>query len=330
MPASGNPTIIVTRKLPESIEQRMVELFGAKLNESDQPFSREQLIEAVQRADILVPTVTDQIDAGIIDAAGPQLKLIASFGTGTDHLDLEAAKARKIIVSNTPGVLTQDVADTVMALILSVSRRLGEGERLVRSGRWSGWGPTTMLGHRIGGKRLGIIGLGRIGQAVAHRARAFGMKINYHNRRPVHPEIEAELKATYWESLDQMLAHMDIVSVNCPHTPATYHLLSRRRLKLLKEDAILVNTSRGGVVDEEALADLLEAGQLAGAGLDVYEHEPEIEPRLLKLENAMLLPHIGSATQEGRLAMGERVIINIRVFLDGERPPDWVLEQYTG
>lgn len=328
MTPTDDKLVILTRKLPETIERRMAELFNVRLRSSDTPMTRAELKQAMGQAHILVPTVTDQLDADVIAAAGPNLKLIASFGTGTDHIDLEACKARDILVSNTPGVLTEDVADMVMALILAVSRRLTEGERLLRTGAWQGWAPNLLLGHRIGGKRLGIIGLGRIGQALAARAAAFGLEINYHSRRRVHPEIEAELGANYWQSLDQMLAHMDIISVNCPHTPATYHLLSARRLRLLQPHAILVNTSRGGVIDEEALADLLEQGKLAGAGLDVYEHEPAVNKRLLQHENAVLLPHIGSATHEGRIAMGERVLINIRVFLDGHRPPDWVLEQY--
>ncbi len=326
MADSRSKKVIVTRRLPASAQQRMAELFDVELNEADAPFSKDQLIDAVQRADVLVPTVTDLIDDEIIAAAGKQLKLIASFGTGIDHLDIAAANKRRILVTNTPGVLTEDVAETVMALILGVSRRLSEGERLVRAGDWKGWGPTLMLGHRVAGKDLGIIGLGRIGQAVAKRARAFGLKVHYHNRNPVHPEIEAELGIKYWESLDQMLANMDLISVNCPHTPATYHLLSARRLKLLQPHAILINTARGGVVDETTLAEMLADGRLAGAGLDVYEHEPEIDPGLLALDNVMLLPHIGSATHEGREAMGDRVVLNIKVALDGHRPPDWVIE----
>jgi glyoxylate reductase len=272
-----------------------------------------------------VPTVTDRIDAEVLEAAGPALKLIASFGTGVDHVDLAAAQRRGIIVTNTPGVLTEDTADMTMALILAVSRRLAEGERLIRSGGWTGWGPTSMLGHRIWGKRLGIVGMGRIGMALARRAKGFGLSVHYHNRRPVPEEVENALEATHWESLDQMLAHMDIVSVNCPHTPATYHLLSARRLRLLQPQAILVNTARGEIVDEEELLRLLETRAIAGAGLDVFEHEPAIDPRLRALDNVVLLPHMGSATIEGRLAMGEKVIINIKTFADGHRPPDRVL-----
>jgi glyoxylate reductase len=271
-----------------------------------------------------VPTVSDRIDAEMLGAAGPALKLIASFGTGIDHVDLAAAQQRGIIVTNTPGVLTEDTADMTMALILAVSRRLAEGERLIRSGGWTGWGPTSMLGHRIWGKRLGIVGMGRIGTALARRARGFGLSVHYHNRRPVPEEAETTLEATFWESLDQMLAHMDIVSVNCPHTPATYHLLSARRLRLLQPQAILVNTARGEIVDEEELVRLLEARAVGGAGLDVFEHEPAVDPRLRALDNVVLLPHMGSATIEGRIAMGERVIINIKTFADGHRPPDRV------
>jgi glyoxylate reductase len=322
---SKRPFVIVTRKLPDPIETRMMELFACRLNLDDTPLSKPELIAAVERADVLVPTVTDRIDAEVLDAAGPALKLIASFGTGVDHVDLAAAQRRGIIVTNTPGVLTEDTADMTMALILAVSRRLAEGERLIRSGGWTGWGPTSMLGHRIWGKRLGILGMGRIGMALARRAKGFGLSVHYHNRRPVPEEIESALEATYWESLDQMLVHMDIVSVNCPHTPATYHLLSARRLRLLQPQAILVNTARGEIVDEEELLRLLEIRAIAGAGLDVFEHEPAIDPRLRALDNVVLLPHMGSATIEGRLAMGEKVIINIKTFADGHRPPDRVL-----
>ena len=319
------PLVVVTRKLPDVIETRMMELFDVRLNVNDQPMSRDQLIEAVANTQVLVPTVTDRIDADILSHTGDGLKLIASFGTGVDHIDINAALKRGLVVTNTPGVLTEDTADVTMALILTVARRLGEGERLVRSAGWSGWSPTSMLGQRLRRKRIGIVGMGRIGQALARRARAFGMTIHYHNRRRVLPEIEAELEASYWDSLDQMLAHMDVVSVNCPHTPATYHLLSARRLALMREDAILVNTARGEIVDEAAMTRMLERGNLGGVGLDVYEHEPAVNPKLMKLENAVLLPHLGSATIEGRIEMGEKVIINIRAFTDGHAPPDRVL-----
>jgi len=320
------PRVIVTRRLPDVIETRMMELFDCRLNLEDTPMSHAELVEAVKDVEVLVPTVTDRIDAGILSQAGSNLRLVASFGTGVDHIDLKSARQRGITVTNTPGVLTEDTADMTLALILAVPRRLAEGERLVRSGEWNGWSPTSMLGHRVNGKRLGIIGMGRIGQAVARRAKGFDLSIHYHNRRPVHPEIEEELEATYWESLDQMLSRMDIISVNCPHTPATFHLLSNRRLRLLHPHAYIVNTSRGEVIDENALARQLEAGELAGAALDVFEHEPAINPKLLKLDNVVLLPHMGSATIEGRIAMGEKVIINIKTFADGHTPPDRVLE----
>ncbi len=320
------PLVIVTRKLPDVVETRMMELFNARLNSDDHAFSRAELIEAVKQAEVLVPTVTDRIDKAVIGQAGDQLKLIANFGTGVDNIDVETAVARGITVTNTPGVLTEDTADMTMALIMAVARRITEGAAIIGpDNSWQGWSPTWMLGHRIWGKRLGIIGMGRIGQAVARRAKAFGLQIHYHNRKPVHAKIAEELDATYWESLDQMLARMDIVSVNCPHTPATYHLLSARRLKLMRPDAIIVNTARGEVIDENALARMLEAGELGGAGLDVFEHEPAVNPRLLKAKKAVLLPHMGSATIEGRIDMGEKVIINIKTWVDGHKPPDRVL-----
>ena len=320
------PVVFLTRRLPESTETRMRELFDAHLRDRDTPLSHEELCAAVQSADVLVPTVTDRIDAAVIAAAGDQLKLIASFGTGVDHIDLAAAKARGITVTNTPGVLTEDTADVAMALMLAVPRRIAEGDKVARSGEWTGWSPTGMLGHRINGKRLGIIGMGRIGTAVARRARGFGLSIHYHNRKPVHSETEAELEATYWDSLDQMLGRVDIVSVNCPHTPATNHLLTRRLLSMMQPSAYLVNTSRGEVIDEAALADLLASRQIAGAGLDVYEDEPRITTALVGLPNVVLLPHIGSATIEGRLEMGDKVIINIQTFWDGHTPRDRVIE----
>ncbi len=322
------PLVVITRKLPDVVETRMCELFDARLNLDDQPMSPAELGEVMRSADVLVPTVTDRIDASLIEQAGPQLKLIANFGTGVDHIDVAAATERGITVTNTPGVLTEDTADMTMALILAVARRVVEGAKIVPSGQWTGWTPTWMLGSRITGKRLGIVGMGRIGQALARRARAFGLQIHYHNRRRVAPSIEEELEATYWESLDQMLVRMDIVSINCPHTPATYHLLSARRLKYLRPHAIVVNTARGEVIDEVALTRMLETDELAGAGLDVFEHEPAISPKLVKLANAgkvTLLPHMGSATIEGRIDMGEKVIINVKMFMDGHKPPDRVL-----
>ena len=319
------PLVVVTRKLPDVIETRMMELFDTKLNLDDHPLSKAELIEAVRQADVLVPTITDRIDAAILSQAGPNLKLIANFGTGVDHIDLASARSRGVSVTNTPGVLTEDTADMTMAMILAAARRLGEGERLMRGGTWAGWSPTFMLGHRIWGKRLGIVGMGRIGQAVARRAKAFGMSIHYHNRKRVHPDIETELEATYWESLDQMLARMDVITIHCPHTPATFHLLSARRLKLLPPHAYVVNTARGEIVDENALTRMLARGELAGAALDVFEHEPAVNPKLVELDNVVLLPHLGSATLEGRVDMGEKVIINIKTFADGHNPPDRVL-----
>jgi glyoxylate reductase len=320
--------VIVTRKLPDIVEQRMGELFEARFNVTDAPMDAAALKQAVATCEVLVPTVTDQITAEVIAAAGPQLKLIAHFGNGTDNIDVKAAMARGIAVTNTPGVLTDDMADFTMAMIVAVSRRFVEGARSVTSGQFKGWSPSWMLGQRISGKRLGIVGLGRIGAGVARRAKAFGLQIHYHNRRPVAARIEQELEATYWDSLDRMMARMDIICVHCPHTPATFHLLSRRRLALMQPHAMLINTARGEVVDEEALADMLEAGKLFGAGLDVFEHEPAISPRLIKLADAgkvMLLPHMGSATLESRIEMGEKVIINVKTFIDGHRPPDRVL-----
>ena len=329
MPNRKKPLVVVTRKLPDRVETRMRELFDAQLNLDDKPMSQADLAEAMKAAHVLVPTITDRIDAAVIGKAGDQLKLIANFGNGVDNIDVATALSRGITVTNTPGVLTEDTADMTMALILAVPRRLAEGAAVLSEDKpWHGWSPTWMLGHRIWGKRLGIIGMGRIGQAVARRARAFGLQIHYHNRRRVGPRIEEELGATYWQSLDQMLARMDIVSVNCPHTPATYHLLSARRLKILRPEAFIVNTSRGEVIDENALARLIERGEIAGAGLDVFEHEPAVNPKLVKLARTgkvVLLPHTGSATIEGRVDMGEKVIINIKTFMDGHRPPDRVL-----
>jgi len=322
------PRVVVTRKLPDSIETRMCELFDARLNLDDKPMSAAELAEAMKTADVLVPTVTDRIDAGLIARAGDRMRLIANFGNGVDNIDVSSALKRGITVTNTPGVLTEDTADMTMALILAVARRLVEGAQTIPSGEWAGWSPTWMLGARITGKRLGIIGMGRIGQALARRARAFGLSIHYHNRRRLPEAVEESLEATWWDSIDQMLARMDIVSVNCPHTPATYHLLSARRLKRLRPDAIVVNTARGEIIDENALTRMLEAGELAGAGLDVFEHEPAVSPKLIRLAKAgkvTLLPHMGSATREGRIDMGEKVIINVKTFMDGHRPPDRIL-----
>ena len=321
----NKPRVVVTRKLPDPIETRMMELFDVQLNLTDEAMSKTDLIEAVRTADVLVPTVTDRIDAKILSQAEESLRLVANYGTGVDHIDLTIARQRGITITNTPDVLTEDTADMTMGLILAVSRRLTEGERRLRNGDWHGWAPTSMLGHRIYGKRLGIVGMGRIGQALARRARGFGLSIHYHNRHKLHEEVELELEATYWESLDQMLARMDVISVNCPHTPATYHLLSARRLKLLQGHAVIVNTSRGEVIDENALTRMLVGGEIGGAGLDVFEHEPAVNPKLVALDNVVLLPHMGSATFEGRIDMGEKVLINIKTFIDGHNPPDRVL-----
>ncbi|MDP3961043.1 MAG: D-glycerate dehydrogenase [Pseudorhodobacter sp.] len=318
-------SVVVTRHLPEVVETRMKELFDVELRDPDTRMTREELALAMRRADVLVPCITDQIDAALLAQAGDKLKLIANYGAGVDHIDVASARQRGILVSNTPGVMTEDTADMVLGLILAVTRRMPEGLAEMQSGRWQGWAPTAHLGGRVGGRRLGILGMGRIGQAVARRARAFGMQIHYHNRKRLRPELEAELEATWWESLDQMVTRMDIISINCPHTPATFHLMNARRLKLMKPTAVIVNTSRGEVIDENALTRGLRAGEIAGAGLDVFEHGAEINPRLRELPNVVLLPHMGSATIEGRIEMGEKVIINIKTFADGHRPPDQVL-----
>ena len=333
MPQKKRPTVYITRKLPDTVETRMRELFDAELNIEDVPRTQPELVAAMKSVDVLVPTVTDTIDAAMIEQAGDNLKLIANFGNGIDNVDVDAAAARGIAVTNTPNVLNEDTADMTMALILAVPRRLTEGARvLMDDGVWNGWSPTWMLGHRIWGKRLGIVGMGRIGTAVARRARAFGLSVHYHNRHRVDDSTEEELEATYWDSLDQMLARVDIVSVNCPSTPATFHLLSARRLSLLRPEAYIVNTARGDIIDETALVKNLQEGRLAGAGLDVFEHEPAVNPKLVKLANegkVVILPHMGSATVEGRIDMGEKVIINIRALFDGHRPPDRVLPGQT-
>jgi len=318
-------SVFVTRRLPEPVETRMKELFNVTLREDDTPLSREQLVDAMRSCDVLVPTITDVIDGGMIAAAGERLKLIANYGAGVDNIDVHTARQRGVLVSNTPGVTTEDTADMTLALILAVVRRIPEGLALMQSGGWDGWSPTGMLGGRLAGRRLGILGMGRIGQAVARRAHAFGMQVHYHNRRRLREETEQALEATYWESLDQMVARMDIISINCPHTPSTFHLMNARRLKLMKPDAVIVNTSRGEVIDENALTRMLRAREIAGAGLDVFEHGHQINPRLRELDNVVLLPHMGSATVEGRMEMGEKVLLNIKTFADGHRPPDQVV-----
>ena len=317
-------TVALTRKLPQPVEARLADLFDARLHANDAPLSPAALLERASQADVLAATLGDKLDAAFFEAVGDRLRLVANFGAGTDHIDVAAANARGITVTNTPSVLAEDAADMAMALILAVPRRMVEGVRALETGQFQGWSPTWMLGRRVRGKKLGIIGLGRVGEAIARRARAFGLSIHYHNRTPINPHIEEELEATYWDSLDQMLARVDIVSVNCPHTPATFHLLSRRRLELLQPQAYVVNVSRGEIVDEETLAGMIEEGRLAGAGLDVYERGAPSE-KLLKAPNVVLLPHMASATVESRIEMGERMIINIKMFADGHKPPDRVI-----
>ena len=329
MPKTARPKVIVSRRLPQAVETRMAELFDVELNFDDTPFDQARLIDAVRRADVFVPTVTDHVDAAVLAEAGEKLKLIANFGVGIDHIDLHAAREKNIVVTNTPGVLTDDTADMVMALILSVPRRIAEGEKIIREGNWAGWSPTGMLGHRITGKRLGIIGMGRIGQAVATRARGFGLAVHYHNRERLPASVEAGLEATWWPTLEAMLTRVDIVSINCPHTPETHHLINDKALRLMQRHVYLINTARGEIVDEAALAAALSRRGIAGAGLDVFEHEPKIHPDLLNLPNVVLVPHMGSATFEGRQAMGDKVIANIQVWKDGHRPPDQVLEGWV-
>ncbi|WP_374942709.1 2-hydroxyacid dehydrogenase [Sphingomonas sp.] len=324
-----NPRVAVTRELPDRVMTRMAALFDAELNCTDQPLDRDALAAAMRDCDVLVPTVTDQIDAALIEQAGDRLKLIANFGAGVNHIDLHAARARRILVTNTPGVLTEDTADMTMALIVSVPRRLAEGEKLVRSGEWNGWSPGGMLGHRIGGKALGIVGMGRIGQAVARRARAFGLTIHYHNRHRLPKVVEAELGAEWHSNLDGMLTAIDILTIHTPRNADSENLIDARRIALLRPHVHLINASRGGIVDEDALTEALETGRLAGAGLDVWRHEPAIDPRLLALPNVVMTPHMGSATYEGRVATGEKVIANIRMWADGHRPPDQVLEGWV-
>lgn len=322
------PVVIVTRKLPDSVETRMRELFTTTLNLEDRALTQAELVQAVQKADVLVPTVTDTIDAALIEKAGPQLKLIANFGNGVDNIDVAAAAKKGITVTNTPNVLTEDTADMAMGLMIAVSRRFVEGAQAINKNNWHGWSPTWMLGNRIWGKRLGIIGMGRIGTAVARRAKAFGLSIHYHNRNPVSTMVEDELEATYWDSLDQMLPRVDFLSINCPHTPATYHIVSQARLALMQPGAVIINTARGEVIDEKALTLAIAHGKIAGAGLDVFQNEPAASPELMKLVKqgkVVLLPHMGSATREGRIEMGDRVLINIRTWVDSHRPPDRVL-----
>ena len=323
------PSLSVTRKLLPSVEARMAQLFDARFNDSDEPMDRAALVNAMTDCDVLVPTVTDIINAELLAVAPPRLKLIANYGAGVNHIDLAAAKARGIMVTNTPGVFTDDTADLTMALILNVPRRLGEGHRLMRSGEWLGWRPTGMLGHRIGGKTLGIIGFGRIGEAVAARAKAFGLNVVYNKRNRLPASVEAELGVAFEPDLDRLMARADIVSLHCPLTAETDRLINANRIAMMKPNAYIINSSRGELIDEDALIEALQAGRIGGAGLDVYTHEPAIDPRLFDIPNVVLLPHLGSATFEGREASGERVITNIRVWADGHRPPDQVLEGWT-
>lgn len=325
----NRPRVVVTRKLLPSVEARMAELFDVALNPADEPMSRDALIASMRAADVLVPTVTDMIDGEVIAAAGERLKLIANFGAGTEHIDLAAARARRIIVTNTPGVFTDDTADMTMALIISVTRRFAEGVRMLMSGDWTGWGPSGLLGHRLAGKTLAIVGMGRIGQAVAHRARAFGLNVVYHNRHRLPESIETMLAVRYEVDLDAMIAAADILSLHCPASAETHHILDARRIASMKRTACVINTARGTLIDEEALIAALREGRLDGAGLDVFAHEPAIDPRFLTLPNMVLMPHLGSATVEGREASGERVIANIRFWADGHRPPDQVLEGWA-
>lgn len=325
----AKPRVIITRELADSNQNRMCELFDAVPNYEDKEFSRDDLINAMSDCDVLVPTVTDHIDAEMIEQAPERLKLIASFGAGVDHIDLAAARAKKIMVTNTPGVFTEDTADMTMALILSVPRRLAQGEKIMRSGTWTGWRPGGMLGHCIGGKKLGIIGMGRIGQAVARRASGFGMSIFYHNRRKLPPAVEEALNASYIDDLDNLIKDCDIISLHCPHTQQTHEMINAERIAAMKTSAYLINTARGDLIQEEALIEALQKEKIGGAGLDVYQKEPNVDLRLLDLKNTVLLPHMGSATFEGREASGERVIANIRIWADGHRPPDQVLEGWV-
>ena len=323
--SSSKLSVVVTRRLPEAVESRLAELFDARLNQTDTPLTHAQLVEALQTAVVLVPTLSDNLDAQTLAHAGDQLKLIANYGSGYDHIDIEAANGCGIMVTNTPGLLSEDSADMTFALILTVMRRFKEGSAVMQSGNWQGWAPSAFLGTSIGGKILAIIGMGRVGMAVARRAKAFGMKVIYHNRNPVHPEIERVLDATYYEKLNDMLPLADVLSLHCPKTPETYHLMNAERLKLLKPTAFVINTARGPVIDEAALIHMLEQDKLAGAGLDVFEKGSDVNPRLCNRDNVMLLPHMASATKEARIDMGERVILNIKTFELGHRPPDQVL-----
>ncbi len=319
---SVRPRVVVTRSLPGGVEERLTELFDAELNTADAQRSPAELSDALRRADGVLATVTDPVDAQVLSAGPRRAGIVANFGVGYSHIDIGAASANGIVVTNTPGVLTDDTADLAIMLMLMVARRGGEGERHVRAGAWTGWRPTHMMGTRVTGATLGVVGMGRIGRAVARRARdGFGMRVVFH--QPNHVDLE-DLDAAPCASLDELLSISDVVSIHCPATPQTRGMIDARRLALMRPGAILVNTARGDVVDEAALAAALGAGRLAGAGLDVYEHEPHVHPRLLELENVVLLPHLGSATLQSRVAMGLRAIDNLVAFFAGQDPPDRV------
>lgn len=326
---SGKPRVVLTRRLLPAVEARMAELFDAVLRQNDEPWDRTALIAAMQDCDVLVPCVTDRIDAAMLAEAGPRMKLIANFGAGTEHIDLAAARAQGIVVTNTPGVFTDDTADMTMVLMIAVCRRLAEGGRMLRQGQWDGWRPSGLLGHSLSGRTLAIIGMGRIGQAVAHRARAFGLEVIYHNRHRLPAHFETMLGARHEADLDAMIARADIVSLHCPASPSTRQILDARRIALMKPGAFVINTARGDLIDEEALILALQQGHLAGAGLDVFAHEPAVDPRLLALPNVVAMPHLGSATAEGREASGEKIIANIKFWVDGHRPPDQVIEGWA-
>ena len=319
------PKVFITRRLPKKIETRMMELFDTTLNDTDLLLKEDELISVFKKYEIIVPSIADNISKRVIENAGLQLRLIANFGAGVDHIDIEEAKEKNLIVTNTPGYLANDTADLVMSLLLALPRRLYEGSRVVANGSWNGWSPTSLLGNRIYGKRLGIIGMGRIGRAVAHRAKAFGISIHYHNRKRLPSLMEEEYDATYWKNLDEMIPRMDIISVNCPLTNATKGLLSSQRLKLMTKDSYLINSSRSEIVDEKALAYMLKEKKIAGAGLDVFSRRKDDTSQLLELSNTILIPHMGSATIEGRIEMGEKVIVNIKTYIDGHNPPNRII-----
>ncbi|MAI83905.1 MAG: D-glycerate dehydrogenase [Rickettsiales bacterium] len=315
--------ILLTRKLPELIERDLFDKYNITQNKNDKPYSYKELKAKISNVDILVPCVSDTIDASIIRSA-KNLKLIANFGNGVDNIDLITAREKNILVTNTPEVLTDDTSDLVMTLILMLCRKVKSAEQKLHLGHWYGWGPSITNGERVFGKNLGIIGMGRIGKAVAMRAKSFGLKIHYHNRNKLKKSVEKIYEAKFWGDLNEMLKKMDIISIHCPYTPETFHLLSKRRLKLLKKTSIIINTSRGEIIDENALAELLNSKKIHGAGLDVFEHEPQVTPTLLDAPNTVLLPHISSATKQARHAMGLRVLKNIDEFTKNKIPKDLI------